>query len=111
MLKVKIDISRRVTKADGRIPLDGKRVILWDCKSAEKPVDLQDYLDDQFDGYMRKEAENLCINNRVVVISCVGALDLAHSGSIEDHYPKESLMNQLLPCWNKITLITPISNA
>jgi hypothetical protein len=60
---------------------------------------------------MRKEAENLCINNRVVVISCVGALDLAHSGSIEDHYPKESLMNQLLPCWNKITLITPISNA
>ena len=30
---------------------------MWDCKSAEKPVDLQDYLDDQFDGYMRKEAE------------------------------------------------------
>jgi hypothetical protein len=60
MLRVKIDSSRKITKADGRIPIADKKVILWDCKSAEKPVNLQDYLEDQFDGYMRKEAEKGC---------------------------------------------------
>ena len=56
-LNLKIDRTRKVTKADGRIPLSGRRVILWDCKSAESAVNLQDYLEDQFDRYLRKERE------------------------------------------------------
>ncbi len=56
-LNLKIDRSRKVTKADGRIPLENQTVILWDCKSVENAVSLQDHLDNQFDGYMRKEAE------------------------------------------------------
>ena len=56
-LNLKIDKTRKVTKADGRIPLTGRRVILWDCKSAESAVNLQDYLEDQFDRYLRKERE------------------------------------------------------
>lgn len=34
--------------------LDGNQVTLLDCKSAEQAVNLQDYLDTQFDGYLRK---------------------------------------------------------
>ena len=56
-LKIKIDKRRKVTKADGRIPLADREVILWDCKSKETAVNLQDYLDDQFAGYLRKERE------------------------------------------------------
>ena len=57
MLNVKIDKRQKVTKADGRIPLDNNQVILWDNKSVEAQVNLQDHLDDQFDSYLRKERE------------------------------------------------------
>lgn len=57
MLNLKIDNNRKVSKADGRILLDDRRVMLWDCKSAEKEVNLQDFLEDQFDGYLRKERQ------------------------------------------------------
>ncbi len=57
ILNVRIDVSRKVTKADGRILLAGKDVILWDCKSSEGPVNLQDYLESQFDFYVRTERE------------------------------------------------------
>ena len=57
MLHVRIDKRRRVTKSDGRIPLEDTQVILWDCKSAEKAVNLQDHLDGQFDAYLRRERE------------------------------------------------------
>ncbi|MEO2013326.1 MAG: hypothetical protein ABGZ53_03045 [Fuerstiella sp.] len=57
MLNVGIDNTRKITKADGRIPVGDRQVILWDCKSAEKEVNLQDHLDDQFDGYLRKERQ------------------------------------------------------
>ena len=56
-LKVGIDKRRKITKADGRIPLDKNHVILWDCKSVEGEANLQDHLEDQFDSYLRKERE------------------------------------------------------
>lgn len=57
MLNISIDTERKVSKADGRIPVSERQVILWDCKSAEKEVNLQDYLEDQFDGYLRRERQ------------------------------------------------------
>lgn len=57
LLNLTIDNTRKVTKADGRILLDDRRVILWDCKSSESPVNLQDFLESQFDEYLRKERE------------------------------------------------------
>jgi hypothetical protein len=54
-LKVPCDMTRKDNKADGKIALDGGSCLLLDCKSAEGPVNLQDYLDGQFDGYLRKE--------------------------------------------------------
>ena len=30
--------------------------MLWDCKSNEREVNVQDHLETQFDGYMRAEA-------------------------------------------------------
>lgn len=56
-LHLTIDTTRKVTKADGRILLPDKQVILWDCKSVEGSVDLQQHLEDQFDSYLRKERE------------------------------------------------------
>lgn len=56
-LNATIDRSRKVSKADGRILLADKQVILWDCKSVEGAVNLQDHLEDQFDSYLRKERE------------------------------------------------------
>lgn len=58
-MKLHLEIDRRskVSKADGRIPLANNQVILWDCKSGEKEINLQDHLEDQFDGYLRKERE------------------------------------------------------
>ncbi|MCI0641370.1 MAG: hypothetical protein L0Y58_15770 [Verrucomicrobia subdivision 3 bacterium] len=56
-LKVAFDRSRKDSRADGRLPLEDEQCILLDCKSDEKEVNLQDYLDGQFDGYMRKERE------------------------------------------------------
>lgn len=57
VLNVEIDNERKITKADGRIVMGDHQVILWDCKSAEKTVNLQDHLEDQFDGYLRKERQ------------------------------------------------------
>ncbi|MCH7988555.1 MAG: hypothetical protein IID46_05300 [Planctomycetes bacterium] len=57
LLNLKIDNSRKVTKSDGRILLNNRQVILWDCKSAESAVNLQNHLDSQFDEYLRKERE------------------------------------------------------
>jgi hypothetical protein len=54
-LKVPCDMTRKDNKADGKIVLDGGSCLLLDCKSAEGPVNLQDHLDGQFDGYLRKE--------------------------------------------------------
>jgi len=56
-LNLTIDNNRAVTKADGRILLPDNRVIIWDCKSAEGPVNLQDYLESQFAGYLHRERE------------------------------------------------------
>lgn len=57
-LHVACDQSQKENRADGRLPLDHNQVILWDCKSAEGLVNLQDYLETQFDGYLRKEQES-----------------------------------------------------
>lgn len=57
LLNLQIDSSRKITKADGRIITQGKQILLWDCKSVEKAVNLQDYLESQFDGYLRGERE------------------------------------------------------
>ncbi|HEX4612034.1 MAG TPA: hypothetical protein VH092_27805 [Urbifossiella sp.] len=56
-LKVPCDPSRAENRADGRLRLDAEQCLLWDCKSAEVAVNLQDHLDGQFDGYLRKEAQ------------------------------------------------------
>lgn len=56
-LGVPCDMSRKENKADGRLQLDNNQCILLDCKSAEQSVNLQDYLDGQFDGYLRKERD------------------------------------------------------
>lgn len=47
----------KVTKADGRIIVQDRQVMLWDCKSVESSVNLQDHLDEQFDQYLRLERE------------------------------------------------------
>jgi hypothetical protein len=57
-LKVVCDRGHKDSRADGRLPLENEQAILWDCKSAEGAVNLQDYLEDQFDGYLRKERES-----------------------------------------------------
>lgn len=57
-LRVPCDMSRKDNRADGKLLLDNDQCILLDCKSAEAPVNLQDYLETQFDGYLRKEREN-----------------------------------------------------
>ena len=56
-LHVPCERSSRENRADGRLPLDGDQSILWDCKSVEGLVNLQDHLDGQFDSYLRKERE------------------------------------------------------
>jgi hypothetical protein len=56
-LHVPCDMSRKDHKADGRLPLDNNQCILLDCKSAESAVNLQDYLEHQFDAYLRRERE------------------------------------------------------
>jgi hypothetical protein len=56
-LRVPTDRARKENRADGRLCLDQGVCLFWDCKSAEAAVNLQDYLDDQFDGYLRKERE------------------------------------------------------
>ena len=56
-LLVPCDMSRKDTRSDGRLQLDGNQCLLWDCKSAEAAVNLQDHLDSQFDGYLQKERD------------------------------------------------------
>lgn len=56
-LRVGCDMTRKDNKADGRLQLDNGQCLLLDCKSAEVAVNLQDHLDTQFDGYLRKERE------------------------------------------------------
>src|SRR5262249_28654397 len=56
-LRVPCDRARKENRADGRLRLEDKQCLLWDCKSAEAAVNLQDHLDDQFDGYLRRERE------------------------------------------------------
>lgn len=57
-LHVVCDRSRKDSRADGRLPLENDQSILWDCKSVEGSVNLQDHLEGQFDGYLHKEREN-----------------------------------------------------
>jgi len=45
-----------VRAPDGKLSLPQRQVVLWDCKSDERAVNLQDHLDSQFDKYMRAEA-------------------------------------------------------
>ncbi|MBX9583787.1 MAG: SAP domain-containing protein [Gemmataceae bacterium] len=56
-LKLPCDPSRAENRADGRLRLDADHCLLWDCKSVESAVNLQDHLDGQFDGYLRKEQQ------------------------------------------------------
>lgn len=56
-LHASCDPSRAENRADGRVRLDAHQCLLWDCKSAEQAVNLQDHLDGQFDGYLRKERD------------------------------------------------------
>jgi hypothetical protein len=56
-LRAKVDRRHKDNRSDGRVHLDDSQCLLWDCKSAEGPVNLQDHLDGQFDGYLRKERE------------------------------------------------------
>ena len=46
---------RRSRPIISNLRLDGDQCLLWDCKSVEAAVNLQDYLEDQFDGYLRKD--------------------------------------------------------
>ena len=57
-LRAACDMSRSDSRADGRLPLENGQSLLWDCKSSEGPVNLQDFLEGQFDGYLRKESES-----------------------------------------------------
>jgi hypothetical protein len=57
-LHVACDRSQKDNRADGRLPLENDQTILWDCKSVETLVNLQDHLDDQFDGYLKKERDS-----------------------------------------------------
>lgn len=52
-----IELVKSGKRADGRIILDNQNSILWDCKSVEQQVNLQDHLESQFDGYLRRERE------------------------------------------------------
>jgi len=56
-LRVACDMTRKENKVDGRLALDGGQCLLLDCKSAEAAVNLQDHLEGQFDGYLRKERD------------------------------------------------------
>ena len=57
-LHVVCDRMQKDNRADGRLPLENGQSLLWDCKSAEGLVNLQDHLETQFDSYLRKERES-----------------------------------------------------
>jgi len=80
-LRVGIDTKRKITKADGRIPLKNRQVLLWDCKSVESELNLQDHLESQFEGYLRREREGGCEPLAFLVIApkfTKSSLKLAH---------------------------------
>jgi hypothetical protein len=56
-LRVSCERACKENRTDGLLRLDQNVCILWDCKSVEVAVNLQDYLEGQFDGYLRKERE------------------------------------------------------
>jgi hypothetical protein len=56
-LKVPMQRATKENRADGKLNLEGNQCILLDCKSVETAVNLQDHLESQFDGYLRKERE------------------------------------------------------
>jgi hypothetical protein len=56
-LRVPCDMTRKDSRADGRLDLDDNQCILFDCKSVEQAVNLQDHLEGQFDGYLRRVRE------------------------------------------------------
>ncbi|MDC0274081.1 hypothetical protein OAK91_05050 [Planctomycetaceae bacterium] len=81
LLNLKIDRSRKVTKADGRIIVKERQVMLWDCKSVEVSVNLQDHLEEQFDQYLRQEREKGFEPLAFLVIApsfTAGSMKLAH---------------------------------
>jgi hypothetical protein len=57
-LHVSCERANKENRADGRLPLENDQSMLWDCKSVEVTVNLQDHLDGQFDGYLRKDRES-----------------------------------------------------
>lgn len=56
-LLVQMQRANKENRADGKLILDNGQCILLDCKSVEGSVNLQDHLEGQFDGYLRKEKE------------------------------------------------------
>lgn len=56
--RVPCERANAENRADGRLPLENQQSILWDCKSVESAVNLQDHLEGQFDLYLRKEQAN-----------------------------------------------------
>jgi hypothetical protein len=80
-LKVPCDRSRKESRSDGRLPLEDEQCILWDYKSDEGEVNLQDHLDGQFDGYMRKERES---GKRPLSFLVIGPSFTQHSIKLAD---------------------------
>lgn len=68
LLNLDIDTERKVSKADGRLLLPERQTILWDCKSVEKAVNIQDHLEGQFDGYLRRERQKGFVPLAMLVI-------------------------------------------
>jgi len=68
---------------DGKVYLPGKQVVLWDCKSVEREVNLQDHLETQFDGYMRTEARE---GHQVLYFLVIGPAFTERSGGVARKY-------------------------
>lgn len=89
ILGANLDKSRKVTKADGRILLEDRKVMLFDCKSVEKDVNLQDHLEDQFVKYLLKEREK---GNQPLCFLVIGpsftpqSLKLAHKYKAQSNW-------------------------
>ncbi len=83
-LKLPIEKKLPVKSADGKVYLhDRRQVVLWDCKSDEKAVNLQDHLESQFDGYMRAEARQ---GYRVLYFLVIGPRFTKKSSSVARKY-------------------------
>ena len=86
-LHVQCDRASKDNRADGRLPLDNDQSILWDCKSVEALVNLQDHLEVQFDSYLRKERESGKIPLAFLVI---GSGFTAHSIKLAHQYKSKT---------------------